>query len=246
MALFVDEGVRYPFRGERSTDLLAAGGVLGIATAISLQLAALVGPSVLAVPFVGVGTASIVALLGYLCRVFAATVDGDDEPPRFRPFGPLFRDGCRVLAVSLCFAVPPIAIVAVTVGGLSRVSVSAASFGFVGSLLFFGASTVVLLTALAFGYAYPVAVGRLADGGRLRDALEVRRYRSVLGHGSYFTGWGFAVLFVVPGWAFLLTAVSSATALGVIAVFVTFYAHVVAARLVARGYRRAANASSSR
>lgn len=243
MALFVDEGVRYPFRGERSTDLLAAGGLLGIATAISVQLAAVTAPSVLAVPFVAVGTIAIVALLGYLCRVFAATVDGDDEPPGFRPVGSLFRDGCRLLAVSLCFAVPPIAIVAVTVGGLARASISPASLGFVGSLLFFGASTVVLLLALAFGYAYPVAVGRLADGGRLREALDVRRYRSVLGHGGYVTAWAFGAMFVVPGWAFLLTAVSSATALGVVAVFVTFYAHVVAVRLVARGYRRAATAN---
>lgn len=240
MALLVDEGVRYPFRGDRSTDLLAAGGLLGIVAAIVLQLAAAAYPSPLAIPLVALAGGSVVALLGYLLRVYEATVAGNDTPPGFRPFDGLLRDGCRLLVVSLGYALGPIAIVAVTVGGLTQVPFAADSAGFIGSLFFFGASTVVLCLVGAFGYVYPAAVGRVATGGRVRDAVDFRSLRPVLGHSGYFVPWLFAALFVVPGWAFLLTALSSATAFGVVAVFVTFYAHVVATRLVARGYRTAA------
>lgn len=241
MALLVEEGVRYPFRGDRWPDLLAAGGLTGIVTAICLQLATVAFPSLLAVPFLGAAALAISALLGYLLRVFATTVDGTDEPPRFRPIGPLVRDGCRLLAVSACYAVGPVVVVAVTIAGLMRTPFDPDSIGFVGSMLFFSGSTLVLGFVLGFGYVYPAAIGRIATGGSAREALDVRNHRSVIGHGGYFTAWLFAVLFVVPGWAFLLTALSSATAFGVVAVFVTFYAHVVAARLVARGYRRATN-----
>ncbi|SEV96056.1 DUF4013 domain-containing protein [Natrinema salifodinae] len=240
MALLVDEGLRYPFRGDRSPDLLAIGGLLGIFTAICLQLAVAVGPSPLAVPFVALAAVSIIALLGYLFRVVAATVAGDETPPGFRPLGRLLRDGCRLLAVSIGYAIGPTVVLAVTVGGLVRRPFDPDAIGFGGSLLFFGASTVVLSMVLAFGYVYPAAVGRLATGGGLREAVDVRPQRSVLAHGGYFTAWLCASLFVVPGWAFLIAALSNATAFGVVAAFVTFYAHVVAARLVGRGYRRAA------
>ncbi|MFC4543602.1 DUF4013 domain-containing protein [Halosolutus amylolyticus] len=240
MALLVDEGVRYPFRGDRSTDLLAAGGVLGIVAAITLQLAAAASTTLLAPVFAVLAAVPAVALLGYLLRVFETTVRGDDAPPSFRPIGALLRDGCRLAAVSLGYAVGPAVVLAVTVGGVIRAPLSPDSIGFVGSTAFFAASTIVLVLVVAFGYGFPAAVGRLAEGDRLRAALDPRGQRSILAHGGYFTAWTFAALFVVPGWAFLLAALSQPTPFGVVAVFVTFYAHVVATRLVARGYRSAA------
>ncbi|SDQ66625.1 DUF4013 domain-containing protein [Natronobacterium texcoconense] len=235
MALLVEEGVRYPFRGDRWMDLLAVGGILGIATSIAFQLANAAYPSTLSLAFVGVTTIPLLALLGYLYRVFETTVDGDDVPPRFRPVADLFRGGCRLFAVSVGYAIGPFLVVAVTVGGLAQVPLSAESAGFIGSLLFFGASTTVLLLVISFGYAFPVTVGRLVTPTRLEGWLQW----PILGHGGYFTAWMFAALFVVPGWAFLLTAISSPTPFGVVAAFVTFYAHVVGTRLIARGYRKA-------
>ncbi|ELY43439.1 DUF4013 domain-containing protein [Natronorubrum sulfidifaciens] len=239
MALLLEDGVRYPFRGDRPTDRLAVGGLLGIVTAILIQFGAAAYPSLLSALFVGLAAVSSVALLGYLLRVFETTIDGDDAPPRFRPVGPLLRDGSRLGLLSLGYVILPLAIIAITIGGLLQAPFAPESAGFMGSLLFFGASTIVLLVVLTFGYVYPAAVGRLADGGRLRSAADLRRTRPVLGDSGYATGWLFASLVAVPGSAFLLTALSSATPFGVVAVFVTFYAHVVATRLVARGYRNA-------
>lgn len=239
MSLLVDEGMRYPFRGDRSIDLLATGGLLGIVTAMLVQLSSAAAPSPLAVVFLFFAIVPVVALLGYLLRVFEATVRGDETPPGFRPLGRLIRDGTRLAVVAVGYAVVPLFLIAVTVGGLMRAPFDPDSIGFIGTLLFFGASTVVMLLIASFGYVFPVAAGKVADSGRLRESVRLRCRRSVLVHGGYFTAWMLAVLFVVPGWAFLLTALSSATLFGVVAAFVTFYAHVVATRLVARGYRKA-------
>ncbi|WP_049925501.1 DUF4013 domain-containing protein [Halopiger goleimassiliensis] len=239
MALLVNEGMRYPFRGDRSPDLLATGGLLGLVAAMTLQLTSVSHSLPLAVVFLALGTVPVVALLGYLFRVVATTIDGADTPPGFRPVGTVFRDGCRLLAVTLGYAAVGGVIVAATVGGLLQVPVSADSLGFAGSLLFFTGTTVVLVLVVTVGYVYPAAVGYVATGGRLAGAADVHRYVPILGHSGYFMAWTFAALFVVPGWAFLLAALSRATAFGVVAIFVAFYAHVVAARLVARGYRSA-------
>lgn len=239
MALLVDDGVRYPFRGDRSFDLLAAGGLAGLVAAISIQLATVAYALPLVVLFVGVGTVSIVVLLGYLFRVFTRTIEGDDTPPGFRPLEPVVRNGCRLLVVTVGYAIVGGAIVGVTVGGLMGTPFSPDAVGFVGSMLFFTASTIVLLVVVTVGYVYPAAVGRVAAGGRLREAATLRLHVPIVAHSGYFTAWMFASLFVVPGWAFLIAALSNATAFGVVAVFVAFYAHVVAVRIVARGYRAA-------
>ncbi|SIR87053.1 DUF4013 domain-containing protein [Natronorubrum thiooxidans] len=246
MALLLEEGVRYPFRGDRPIDRLAVGGLLGIITAILFQFGAAAYPSLLSALFVGLAAVFGVALLGYLLRVFETTIDGDDSPPTFRPAGTVLREGSRLCLLSLGYAVVPLVVIAITIGGLLQAPFSLESAGFMGTVLFFVASTIVLVVVLAFGYSYPAAVGRLADNGTLRGAVDLRRTRSVLGHSSYATAWLFASLVVIPGWAFLLTALSSATLFGVVAVFVTFYAHVVATRLVARGYRNATAGSYGR
>lgn len=242
MVFGIEDGVRYPFRGDRTADLFAAGGILGIGAAILVQLTFAVAPSPLAVVVVPLAVVPIVALSGYLLRVVGRSLRGRDDPPGFRPVAGLLRDGCRLSALTVAYAVVPAMAVAVGIAGLRRLPVPAADeIGFVGALSLFGASTAVLLVVLAFGYVYPAAVGRLAAGGSLREAVGLRSYRSVIGHGSYFIAWTVAALFLAPGWILLPTAVSSATPVGVAAVFGAFYVHVVAARLVGRGYRLAAD-----
>lgn len=245
MATFVDDAFRYPVRGERGVDRLAVGGLLGVATAICSQSAAALAPSLLALPFLAGALVTVVVLLGYLLRVFRATVDGDDAPPPFRPVMGLVRDGIRLIALSVGYLVVPAVVAAVTAGGLVRTTFEPNSTGFVGSVLFVTASTATLVVVAAFGYGYAAGVGRLARGDALPDAFDVRRHRPVLGHVGFFTTWVVAIMALVPGWAFLLAALSNPTPLGVASVFVAFYAHLVAARIVARGYRRASAADAA-
>ncbi|APW99177.1 hypothetical protein CHINAEXTREME_15985 [Halobiforma lacisalsi AJ5] len=242
MVFGIEEGVRYPFRGDRTADLFATGGVLGIATAILVQLALVTAPFPLVAVVGSLAAVPVVALLGYLLRVVERSVRGCDDPPGFRPFAGLAWKGCRLSVLTVAYAVVPVFVVAAAVAGLRRLPVASADeIGFVGALSLFGISTAVLLVVLSFAYVYPAAVGRLAAGGSLREALGLRSYRSVIGHGSYFIAWTVAALFLAPGWIVLPTALSSATPVGVAAVFAAFYVHVVAARLVGRGYRLAAD-----
>ncbi|WP_222919198.1 DUF4013 domain-containing protein [Natrinema sp. SYSU A 869] len=239
MGVLLEEGLRYPFRGERSLDLFAIGGLLGISVSIAFQMTVAATSTLFAPLFVAPAVMAVIVLLGYLLRVFDSTLTGDDVPPGFRPLRGLCRDGLELLVLSAAYISVSAAIVLVTLVGLTRAPIDPTSAGFMGTLLFFGASTATLVLALAFGYVYPAGIGRLANGRRLRKAIDPRGQRPVLTHVGYFTAWVFALLLVVPGWAFLLTALSSATAFGVVAAFVTFYAHVVAARLIARGYQTA-------
>ncbi|ELY99792.1 hypothetical protein C482_09912 [Natrialba chahannaoensis JCM 10990] len=246
MASRLHDGLTFPFRGDHTLDLFAVGGLFGLLTAIAVQLAVALGASnpLLALPFVAVATTTMIALLGYLGRVFATTVAADDTPPSFRPLRPLFDTGCRLLVITLGYLTLVAALVGTTITLLTRLPITPDSIDFGGLLLFFGLSTVALVAVLLVGYTVPIVIGRLATDASAHSSLplddgETHSYRTILAHGGYWVSWLFAALVVVPGWAFLIIALSSATALGVVAVFVAFYAHVVATRLAADGYRRA-------
>lgn len=236
MRVSLSEELRYPLRGRRPADLLAAGGVVGIVVAMSLQFGVAILPSAIGVGVISLAGLAMLALGGYLVRVFETTVDGSDRPPGFRPLDGLLVDGGRLAVLVVGFAVGPLVILGITGFGLLQAEFAIESTGFIGPTAFFTATTVLLMIVGAFGYVFPAAVG-LVVSGNLRSALSVDGYRSVLREGSYAVGWLFAALIVVPGWAFLLVAVSTATLFGVLSVFVTFYVHVVATRLVAVGYR---------
>ena len=236
MRVSLSDGLRYPVDARRPADLLVAGGIVGIVAAMSLQLGVAVLPSLLGVGVLSLAGLAVLALGGYLLRVFTATVDGSDSPPGFRPLGGLLGDGARLAILAVSFAVGPLALVTITGVGLLRTEVATELTGFIGATAFFTAATVLLMIVGTFGYIFPVAVGQLADTN-FRSVLSIDGYRSVLGDSSYAVGWLFAALILVPGWAFLFVAVSTATLFGVLSVFVSFYAHVVATRLVAVGYR---------
>lgn len=243
MRLSLSEELRYPLRARRPTDLLAAGGAVGIVAAMSFQLGVAVLPSMLGVGVLSLAALSVLVLGGYFFRVFAVTVDGSDSPPRFRPLGGLLSDGSQLAVIAVSFAIGPIAILTITGVGLLQTEFAIESTGFIGATAFFTAATVLLLIVGTFGYIFPAAVG-LVIGGGFRSALSVSGYRPVLRDGSYAVGWLFAALIVVPGWAFLLVALSTATLFGVLSVFVSFYVHLVATRLVAVGYRESTTLSS--
>jgi len=242
MRVSLSEALRYPLRTRRPADLLATGGIVGIVAAMSLQLGVAVLPSVLGVGVLSLAGIAMLTLGGYLVRVFAATVDGSDSPPRFRPLSGLLSDGGRLAVLVVGFAVGPLAILTITGVGLLQAEFAIESTGFIGATAFFTAATVLLVIVGTFGYVFPAAVGLVVSEG-FRSALSVSGYRPVLREGSYAVGWLFAALIVVPGWAFLLVAISTATLFGVLSVFVSFYIHVVAARLVAVGYRESTTPS---
>lgn len=134
MALLVDDGVRYPFRGDRSMDLLATGGLVGIVATIAAQLATVAPALSIVAACLVLATVAVVVLCGYLFAVFARTIAGNDTPPGFRPLESLVRNGCRLLAVTIGYGVVGVAIVGVTVGGPMGTPFSPESLDFIGCL----------------------------------------------------------------------------------------------------------------
>lgn len=241
MTLPLEDGLRYPFRADRPTDLFAVGGVLGIAIALLVRLARAVYPSVLLYAVAVLAAVPAIGLLGYLLRIFEATVAGDDSPPAFAPAAGLLQAGNRLLFVSIVYVFLPLALVVVTVRGAIGADPLA---GGAESTLFLVGSTVTFLLVLGLAYVYPAAVGTMAAGEGIRAALRVRTHLPLLAHGAYFTGWTFALVFAVAGLSLMLTALASTTIFGLLAVFLAFYAFVAAARVMARGYRTATDRST--
>lgn len=239
MTLLIEDGLRYPARGERPTDVFAVGGVLGLAVALLVRGAALAYPTVLAVAFVCLATLPLAGLLGYLVRAFAATLDGEDAPPAYGTPAALLATGARAAVASLAYLAAPVAVVLVTVDAALAAPADGGSLDAGGTLPFVAASTVTLMLVLAFAYAYPAALGAVARGESLTRALDVRRHGPVLADAAYFTGWAFALVIALAGLLLTASAIASSNALGVLAVFLAFYAYLAAVRVVATGYRRA-------
>lgn len=239
MTLLIEDGLRYPMRGSRPTDLFTIGGILGLAVALLARGAVLAYPTVLSVALACLVVLPVLGLVGYLVRAFEATLAGDDAPPAYGSARELLAEGARGLVASIAYLAAPLAIVLVTVDAALSAPADGAALDGGGSLLFVAASTVTLILVLAFAYAYPAAIGAVARGKPLARALDLRRHASVLGNAAYFTGWSFALMIALAGLLLTVTALASANLLGVLAVFLAFYAYLAAVRMVATGYRKA-------
>ncbi|GAA0674060.1 DUF4013 domain-containing protein [Natronoarchaeum mannanilyticum] len=231
------EGLRYPFRAERPTDLFAVGVVLGLATAILLRIAAAFYPTVLWLPAAALAILPAVALLGYLLRAFAATVEGSETPPSFGSPSELFRDGARASAVTLAYLLLPIFAMLVTLVGAIQSPLSGESISSGATIAIYAAGTMTLVFVGLFCYAYLAAFGAAARGESLRSALDPRGRRRTLADARYFVGWAFGAVLVLTGWSAMLAATNQ-NVLGLLAVVVAFYLHLAGARVAAEGYRR--------
>lgn len=232
------EGLRYPFRAERPTDLFAAGAILGLAAAILARIAVGLYPLVVWLPAAALATLPAVALLGYLLRAFEATVEGREAPPSFGSARGLLGDGVRALVVSAAYLVAPVAIMLGTLVGATGSSLSDGEISAGATLAIYGAGTMTLVLVGLFCYAFLAAFGAAARGESLVAALDPRGRRSTLGDARYFVGWAMATILVLTGWSAMLVAANQSL-LGLFAVVAAFYAHLAAVRVAAEGYRRA-------
>ncbi|SNZ05977.1 Protein of unknown function [Natronoarchaeum philippinense] len=233
----MQEGLKYPFRADRPMDLFAVGVVLGLAVAVLARFAVALYPLVFWIPAVALAAVPAIALLGYLLRSFAATVEGDETPPSFGSPTEILKDGVRALVVSLVYLLVPLAIVLVTLVGAMGSPLSGESVPPGAVIGIYAAGTMTLVLVGLFCYAYLAAFGAAARGESLRAALDPRGRRRTLADARYFVGWAMASILVVTGWAAMLVAVNQ-NLLGLLAVVVAFYAHLAAARVGAEGYRR--------
>lgn len=236
--MLIGEALRYPLRGERRLDTFAVGGVLGLAVLVLVRVARTLFPTWLALVPLALALVPVVALLGYLGEVAAATATRAETPPPFPGARPLLRQGLRVAAVSAVYVLPPLALVFFTALGAASADAGGVP-GFGTSLTVLLGSTVTLLVVLSFSYVYPGALVRAVREERTRSALALRSLRPELFHGAYFVAWMGALMTVLVAWTVLLGFGPSNSIAGVVATFVAFYAHVAAVRLAAEGATRA-------
>lgn len=209
------EALGYPLRGDRgdAAETLAVGGGLHLLAAF--------------VPLL-----PLVAVLGYLVRVFREADDATGDPATFRSPGgvaglrALVRDGLLGAVVVVAYTAVPVAVLLVTFYGLLDGAVPLAGGG---RFVLLAGGTATLFVAVAFAYPLPAALAALARSG-LRAALSPSTLRPAVTTGRYFYAWcvGAAVLGVGGALAPALNPF-------VVGFFLGFYLEVVAVAAWARG-----------
>ncbi|WP_101297907.1 DUF4013 domain-containing protein [Halegenticoccus soli] len=215
------EALRYPARGDDAVETLLVGGGLHLLAVF--------------VPFV-----PLVFVAGYLVRALerAATggrgaLRGGADPPAFRDLPALARDGVAAVGIGVAYLLVPAAALAVTVAGLSSLTVPAGGGARTGVGVLVG-GTATLFVAVAFAYLLPAALANYAVRGRVRAAFDARALRRAATDAGYFVAWW-------TGVALAAVAVAAAAPLSAVVVgfFLAFYAEVAVVAVWGRGFASA-------
>lgn len=113
-------------------------------------------------------------LYGYLFRVIRHTMELDPEPPWFEDPSELVRLGFKGSAITLILLDIPWYYPELAIDIIGRLLAIPFGLG--------GVYPVILFSAI---FAYPAALVSVAETGRLRDALAVRRFRRLLLNWNY-------------------------------------------------------------
>lgn len=212
--------LRYPWDGGDAAVTLVIGGILTL-------LGPLVIPAVL--------------VLGYGVRAVDALLDGQEHPPAFGDWRAMFVDGIKAAIVLLAYVALPLAIGTALVTGIA----SAAEFRVIGGMptvdavgvagaIALGLVLLLVGLALVVWYLAPVGLVHFARTRSLRAAFDVDDVRRLAMADAYASAWLLALLvFAATG---VVMSVLYAAAIGVlVSGFVTFYAFLTMAYLIAMG-----------
>jgi hypothetical protein len=185
--------------------------------------------SVLVVPALIVG--------GYVVRTIRERAAGATEPPAFDDWGGLLVDGLKAAVIYLVYMIVPIAVFAVTVGGLILgVLTGSETIASVGIAGFLGGIVVSSVLSLVFGYFAVAALVNFACKEDLSAAFDFGTVKRLAFSSDYAIPWLIAVGILIaanivtnifnfiPGLGLLIWAP------------ISFYAYVVAAEILAGGY----------
>lgn len=204
-----EESINYPREGEDGWKTIAIGGVLTLL-------------SFLFIP--------VFLVLGYGARVLRESASDPETEmvPVFDEWGELFVDGLKQFLVGLAYLIVPGIIIGISAGGLIAAAVTGNGAVRAGAII--GALGGIALAGVLFLVAYyllPAALAFVAVSGKLGDAFDFGRMRTLVTTREYATRWlvGFGLLLI--GGA--ISGALSATGIGaLLAPFVTFYVTVSA------------------
>lgn len=219
MELDIEALARYP---TESDDWLVTVGIGGVATILS----------VLIIP------AFLVA--GYLLRAIRAGMDDAEEPPVFDEWGDLLTEGLVATIITIVYQIVPTIVFGVFVAGsaLALLTGGDAATGAGLAGLFVG-FLVWWVLAILFGYVGLAGVANYAREGRFGAGFDVDVILDVVTSMDYLVAWLYViVLQVVVG---VVVGVLNVVPVlgGLVGVFVSFYALIIAAWLWGRGFAEA-------
>ncbi|WP_255171779.1 DUF4013 domain-containing protein [Natrononativus amylolyticus] len=171
---------------------------------------------------------------GYVVRVVDRTAHDDEEAPVFEDWGEMTVEGAKAFAILLVYALVPLVVGSVIVGGVWAATGGAP--GAVGGAIMAlgGLLTVALLIAAA--YVGPAAIAHFAEERRFGDGFDFETLRPVLSSGTYATRWLLSLAVIV-----VAAAVSGAlNAIPIVGIFlgavVSFYALVTAYYIIGHAW----------
>lgn len=175
---------------------------------------------------------------GYMVRVLRLTERGDTEAPTFSDWEKLAIDGLKVVGISFGYALLPIALAIVFVGG-GGVMVSAGNAELLGGLAILFGTLVTLLASVGIWYVYPAALARFAETDSMSAAFQFGALKPILVKSEYATGWLMALVVLLGGGA-VIWVLALIPILGwLAALFVAFYMQVAASYIYGRAYGEA-------
>lgn len=204
----LEEAINYPRNSDDAVKTILIGGVLTLF-------------SFLLVP--------VFLVLGYYGRVLRGAEADREEPPAFDEWGDMFVDGLKLFVINFVYLLIPSIVFAVSVGGIVVAaftgSDAAVASALGGAFLGFAVGTILFLVAW---YIVPAAMANYARTDRLGSAFAFGELKGVLLSGDYAIAWLLALgVFVAAG--VVVGLLNIVPILGaILAVFVNFYAAVVA------------------
>ncbi len=202
----LEEAIDYPRRGDGWLARIGIGGILYLLSFLIIPL---------------------FLIEGYLYRVLAGTVRGDEQPPDWGDWLGLFVDGVKMFVVQIVYALVPVVLIVAGAMLTATGAMTADALEIVGWLVVALGFIVSILVA----YLIPAALANFARTGQLGAAFDVTTVRNAAFTGSYF--WAIVLALIL---AIILGMIGSILMIILVGIFVLFYAQVVVYYLWARGF----------
>ncbi|PSQ07702.1 hypothetical protein BRC93_15870 [Halobacteriales archaeon QS_5_70_15] len=223
MDMKVERLAKYPTESEEWIKTVATGGAAMIF-------------SFLVVP--------LFLVAGYLVRAIRAGMDGAEEPPVFDGWGELLKEGLIASVIGFVYQLVPLIVFAVFVGGsiLAFLTGSDAGAG-AGVFGLIGGAFAAWILFLVFGYVGFAGVANYARERSFAAGFDFGVISDVVTSKAYLMAWVYVILMniVVAVIVGLLNIVPFLG--GIVGLFVSFYALIIAGWLWGNGFAEATGTS---
>lgn len=180
----------------------------------------------------------VLAVNGYIVRLHQRKAAGDSGLPVFGDWGQLIIDGLKVMGIGVVYALLPLIVGLITVGGsvgtLTTGPVAGRVAAFTGG---FGGVAIVSVLGFVFAYLGVAGVINFSHSGALRDGFDVSAIKQLVTSGDYAVAWLAAgplnLAYTVTGGVIIV----STGGLGVVpVVLIKFYVLVLVGNLLGQAY----------